>query len=224
MHELNKSAQQIQLPILVYASAGCGGSMLIWIIKNILYPDYQIDDPIDAHGSAHKQPLLQHWFGNPYEFDEIIHNVPEREKIIHCEPNFSTIAKALTHVSFLIHFETQAEIEQAIVFCKSKIPWFENKSIDNVKDLISLDPCTQQPHHATCNIPFKLLFEGDINTLLQTITDHLKVPCIKNYAHIFNIVEKWRKVNNDILQHKTHRILGPLACGLVRTDEFYHPG
>lgn len=211
----------MSLPILVYASAGSGGSILIWIIKSILYPDYHIDDPIDGHGSAHKQPLLKHWFGNPYEFNEIIANVPDKEQIIHCDPNFSTMAKALDHLSFLVYFEDRSDIEKATIFCKAKIPWFEDKPIDHVMDLISHDPCTKTPHHATCNIPFKMLFEGDIETLLTKISQHLNEDNLVNQTHIIKIISKWRKVNSDILQNKESRVLGPIQCGLTRNDEFY---
>jgi len=188
----------MSLPILVYGAPGAGASIIIWTIKKILHPDYPVEDPIDQYLSAHGQPLLSHWFGDLDEMTQILSKAPAREKIIHCELNPKTRAYGQNHITFVVYFEDDLDIVQATSLAKRKIPKYIDFDWEDVKSIVSKGLCSSTLPDAL-NIPFKQLFYGDLEILLNNIAEHLNVSNITNLPTLTAAHDKWRRGNQTIL-------------------------
>ena len=186
--------------MLLYASAGAGASMLTWIIKRLLNPKYYCSNPIDSLGSAHNQPLCSHWFGDDNHFVEILKQTPEKEQIIHCDPNFVTVKKASQYVSIYIDLQDSEDVRQAAIFCQKKIPAYHQRSLTTIGYMLLSQRLDPELYNFTICIPFKQLFYGNIDVLLKRVAECVGAPLDQDTATISSVVAQWRHGNDDIIR------------------------
>jgi len=197
----------MKLPIIVFAAPGAGASMLIWIIKRLRDTDYDVADPLDDLGTAHNQPLLQHWYGDEKEFDAF-HHEPEREQVVHAALTTSTVGKLGVYCSFSIYFEDDFDIKQTAVLCYNKIPWWQDKTFERIVNHLTHDnKLSHQTYDNCCNIPLKTMLYGPVEDLVELVGQHLGIDArhnIDNYNLICNVMHQWRNGNNQIFKKDEH--------------------
>jgi hypothetical protein len=139
-------------------------------------------------------------------FNHILSTSPEREKIIHCEPNQASCEwkKLQDYTSFFIYFENLLDVEQACKLARAKIPMYQDYSPEEL--LATVDQpggWAWTPRANSMPIPFKQLIQGPLDELLNSIASHLKVTEITAWSTLTTVHNKWRSINSDILNENT---------------------
>lgn len=193
----------MNLPILVYASGGSGGSILIWTIKKILWPHIIKDDPLCPLNSAHNQSHGRHWFGEVPVMEHCA-DIPYYHRVVHAEPLLATMAYSKIYPSVLVKTHDDQSLMEAAIMCKAKVPeWYHDKTLEYIMQSLrwlnsNLD-FVDKPTTDHIVIEFPELYHGDLEPLLNRLHDWLGVEKNSSWHTILNIHNKWRCGNQRLL-------------------------
>jgi len=182
-------------PIFVWGGGGKCCSIIIWIIKKLINPNYTVDNPIDEFFTAHGQPLNPHWFGE-IPLDDYLskHHV---EKIYHCEPLYTTWGKTLNYKNIVVTATTDEEIKQVAIFKKYKIKEFQNQDLKNSYHVIKKDYYVDKQLDGALNITVSDIFTKEIMPTIEHLVNYLNLPQ-RDYEKIVNIHKIWYNFNYQL--------------------------
>lgn len=202
-HEKRSEKIKLQLPILVYGLVGSGASILIWTIKKILWPDLHTDNPLCSRNSAHNQPLCQHWHGD-IEFFTVYSGVADHERVLHIDPNPTTLEISLYHPCIFVHNDNEISLQEAAILAKHKCyEYYKDQSIDELTQRLFLQNrafdktfFTRLPHVLYLN--FRDVVHDDLDRLLDKIYTWLDREPGYEQSIIKGIHQRWRIANRCI--------------------------
>ena len=183
-------------PIFVWGGGGKCCSILIWIIKKIINPDYAVENPIDELFTAHNQPLNPHWFGKIPLDDFLKKN--HLEKIYHCEPLYATWGKTLNYKNIVVTATTDEEMKQVAIFKKYKIKEFQDQDLKNFYLKIKNDYYVSKQLDGALNLSVSDIFTEDIMRTIEQLTNYLNLPQ-QEYQKIIDIHKIWYNANYQLI-------------------------
>lgn len=200
-------------PILVWGTKGTCCSMLIWIIKKLSDPEYFVENPINASGAAHNQPMPEHWYGNTL-LEDVINgsDIPLFERVYHCEPTSVTWTQGLEYKSIAVHASTRKELQQIAVFQKYKNYDHLTTTLDiSIRDLyrvVESNSYVRQPKPGALNFTVGDINNKDIHPVLEQICKYLEIPVnTKSIDIITKVHSLWVDGNNNLLNKHLHKLL-----------------
>ena len=182
-------------PIFVWGGGGKCCSMIIWIIKKLINPNYTVDNPIDEFFTAHGQPLNPHWFGE-IPLDDYL-NKHHVEKIYHCEPLHVTWGKTSNYKNIVVIATTDEEMKQVAIFKKYKIKEFQNQDLKNSYHVIKKDYYVDKQLDGALNITVSDIFTKEIMPTIEHLVNYLNLPQ-KDYKKIVDVHKIWYNFNYQL--------------------------
>jgi hypothetical protein len=182
-------------PIYIFGTGGTGVSMLIWMIKKIINPDYFVDDPISNLYNAHNQPLLQHWGVNNDSLDKILSGAPEKERIVHCEPNSQTWGKTPPKSTIVISAKNTEDLQKIAVLRKCKIDIYHDMNLNTLYNLLLENSYTSMSIPDAFNMSTDQLITRNIEPLIVDLCSFLDVENTLAKSNIIDVHSKWQDGN-----------------------------